>query len=228
MYVEQVSEQLTAVPRSFLRDQAYVRLREAIITGALAPGQTIVIDDLARQMELSTMPVREAMARLVRDGLVESLPRRAHRVTPLSESDAMALADVVATVTVRIYALGAPNVDAEGIAHMQACIDEHDAAMEAGDLERAIRAVEAFHGVVFTACGNPEYLKLLESLVPRWERIMLLQYPDAIERFGPHVTEVVLAALRSGDPSGAVAAVHATWAAFADDLLHPAAATNQA
>jgi DNA-binding GntR family transcriptional regulator len=196
-----MSEQLAAVPRSFLRDQAYARLREAIITGALAPGQTIVIDELARQMDLSTMPVREALAWLVRDGLVESLPRRAHRVSPMSESDAMALADVVATVTVRVYALGAPNVDAEGIATMQVCIEEHDEAMAAGDLERAIRAVEAFHGVVFAACRNPEYQRLLDSLVPRWERIMLT-------------------ALRNGDPSGAVAAVHATWAAFADELLH--------
>lgn len=221
-----MSDPLVAVPRSFLRDEAYARLREAIITGALAPGQTIVIDDLARQLELSTMPVREALAALVRDGLVESLPRRAHRVSPMSEYDAMALADVVATVTVRVYVLGAPNVDAEGMDLMQGFIDEHDTAMAEGDLERAVRAVESFHGVVFQACSNPEYQRLLNSLVPRWERIMLLQYPEAIERFGPHITGVVLAALRGGDPSGAVAAVHATWAAFGSELLHPHGASD--
>ena len=223
-----MSDPLVAVPRSFLRDQAYARLREAIITGTLAPGQTIVIDDLARQLELSAMPVREALASLVRDGLVESLPRRAHRVSSMSEHDAMALADVVATVTVRVYALGAPNVDAAGMDLMQRFIDEHDTAMASGQLEQAVRAVEGFHGVVFQACGNPEYRRLLDSLVPRWERIMLLQYPEAIERFGPHVTGVVLAALRSGDPSGAVAAVRATWAAFASELLHQRDATDGA
>ena len=46
-------------------------LREAIVTGGLAPGAPLVIDDLAATFGLSTMPVREAVKRLVADGLVE-------------------------------------------------------------------------------------------------------------------------------------------------------------
>ena len=60
--------------------QAFDSLRRAIVSGGLAPGAPLVIDDLAATFGLSAMPVREAVKRLVADGLVEELPRRAHRV----------------------------------------------------------------------------------------------------------------------------------------------------
>jgi DNA-binding GntR family transcriptional regulator len=214
-----VSSPLDAVPRLFLRDEAYVRLREAIVTGELAPGSTIVIDELARQLQLSAMPVREAIAALVRDGLVESLPRRAHRVSPLMPEDATSLAEVIATVTVRVYALGAPRITHEGVVIMRACVDEHDAAMAEGDLPRAVRAVESFHAVVFAACGNHDYITLLQGLVPRWERVMLLLFPDAIEQFGPDIMGVIADALEQGRPDDAVAVVRQTWEGFAAAAL---------
>jgi DNA-binding GntR family transcriptional regulator len=202
-----------------LRDEAYARLREAIVTGGLPPGGTIVIDDLARQLSLSAMPVREAIAALVRDGLVETLPRRAHRVRPLLPEDAFHLAEVIATVTVRVYALGAPRVTEEGRAAMRTCIDEHDAAMAAAELPRAVRAVESFHGVVFAACANPDYITLLQGLVPRWERVMLLLFPDAIEQFGPDIMGAIVDALDDARPHDAVAIVQATWEGFAQQML---------
>ena len=72
-----------------MRDQAFVSLREAIVSGSLAPGAPLVIDDLATTFGLSAMPVREAVKRLVADGLVEELPRRAHRVAPLTRRTAL-------------------------------------------------------------------------------------------------------------------------------------------
>jgi DNA-binding GntR family transcriptional regulator len=213
-----VSSPLDAVPRLFLRDEAYARLREAIVVGALAPGQTVVIDDLASQLGLSTMPVREAIAALVRDGLIEALPSRAHRVTVIQPTDAASLAEVIATVTIRVYELGAPMIGPDAVERMRAAIAEHDAAMAVGELPRAVRAVEAFHGEVFAVCGNPDYLNLLSGLVARWERIMLLLFPDAIERFGPDIMGLIVEAFDAGDAARAVDVVRATWTGFAQLL----------
>ena len=56
---------LAPIHPRYLRDQAFVSLREAIVSGALPPGSPLVIDTLADTFGLSTMPVREAVKRLV-------------------------------------------------------------------------------------------------------------------------------------------------------------------
>ena len=58
-----------------LREEAYGRLRQAIMDGELAPGQQLRPDDLAEVLGLSRMPIREALARLRAEGLVETRPR---------------------------------------------------------------------------------------------------------------------------------------------------------
>ena len=63
--------ELTPIHPRYLRDQAFLSLRAAIVSGALEPGSPLVIDSLAETFGLSTMPVREAVKRLVADGLVE-------------------------------------------------------------------------------------------------------------------------------------------------------------
>ena len=81
------------------------------MSGVLEPGDPIVIDDLATAFALSSMPVREAVKRLVGDGLVEELPRRAHRVAPLTRQTALNVLDVMETLMIRAYELGVQDFD---------------------------------------------------------------------------------------------------------------------
>src|SRR5262245_11951341 len=80
-----------AIPRE--RQQglnAYDRLRESIIRGRLAPGSRLVESDLAETLGVSRTPVREAMTRLMQDGLAAPLresTRTQLTVTPLTQSD---------------------------------------------------------------------------------------------------------------------------------------------
>ena len=70
-----------------LTDRAYMRLREEIITCALRPGTDIGEQELAARLSMSKTPVREALARLTLEGLVEAFPRRGYRVTPVTVKD---------------------------------------------------------------------------------------------------------------------------------------------
>ena len=63
------------------------RLREAILGGALEPGERINASDLAEQWSVSVTPLREAIQRLAGDGLVEVLPQRGARVTAPSPAE---------------------------------------------------------------------------------------------------------------------------------------------
>src|ERR1700759_3819667 len=73
-------------PRT-LAEKAFDTLHTAIITGQLRPGTRFTIEELAELIEMSPMPIREAVRRLDAAGLVENIPHRGARVTELSVRD---------------------------------------------------------------------------------------------------------------------------------------------
>ena len=70
-----------------LAEKAFDTLHSAIITGQLRPGARLPIEELADLLEMSPMPIREAVRRLDAAGLVENIPHRGARVTELSITD---------------------------------------------------------------------------------------------------------------------------------------------
>src|ERR1700761_3127718 len=70
-----------------LAEKAYETLHSAIITGALRPGARLPIEELAEHLEMSPMPIREAVRRLDAAGLVPNVPHRGARVTDPSTPD---------------------------------------------------------------------------------------------------------------------------------------------
>src|SRR5690242_17868944 len=70
-----------------LAEKAFETLHGAIVTGRLQPGTRLPIEVLAEVLEMSPMPIREAVRRLDAAGLVENIPHRGARVTELSVTD---------------------------------------------------------------------------------------------------------------------------------------------
>ena len=70
-----------AVP---LAEQAYRRLRQSIVKCEFAPGQRLRVEELSRQYEISSSPLREALSRLAEQGLVQAFENRGFHVAPLS------------------------------------------------------------------------------------------------------------------------------------------------
>src|SRR5581483_661314 len=66
---------LKPVPRTLLRERAYEAIRDVIVRGDLEPGTPVRDIDLAAQLGLSRAPVRDALARLANEGLVEMKPQ---------------------------------------------------------------------------------------------------------------------------------------------------------
>jgi DNA-binding GntR family transcriptional regulator len=70
-----------------LAEKAFVALHDAIVQGELQPGERLPIEELADVLDMSPMPIREALRRLDAVGLVENVPHRGARVTELSLED---------------------------------------------------------------------------------------------------------------------------------------------
>lgn len=70
-------------PRQELADEVYGLLRAHIMRGTIPPGARIKIEDVARQLNVSPTPIRESLARLESEGLLDREPRRGYRATEL-------------------------------------------------------------------------------------------------------------------------------------------------
>lgn len=70
-----------------MSERVYHSMRDAIIIGEMAPGQTFTESTLVQQFQVSTSPLREALSRLRQDGLIKVLPRKGYIVTELTLND---------------------------------------------------------------------------------------------------------------------------------------------
>lgn len=94
---------------SSLTEQAYLALREKVITCELAPAADVKEAELAAMLEMSKTPVREAMGRLCLEGLMQAFPRRGYRVTPVTVKDMNNLFELRAILEGSAAGLAAKN-----------------------------------------------------------------------------------------------------------------------
>ncbi|WP_341995354.1 GntR family transcriptional regulator [Microbacterium sp. LWH7-1.2] len=138
--------------RAVLGDEVYARLGEAIIDGRLAPGERLRDQELAEWLGVSRTPVREALQRLERAGLVEVSPHRYTRVShPNQQNDTIELVAFNMGLAVR---MASARADAEALEAALERLDDVIAASRANDAEALAVASHAFFSVVTRASGN--------------------------------------------------------------------------
>ncbi|MCZ4315813.1 GntR family transcriptional regulator [Comamonadaceae bacterium G21597-S1] len=143
-----------AANRSALAERVFERLRSDILHARLRPGEALSENGVAARLDVSRTPVREAVQRLVREGLVQVLPQRGSYVALLSIRrirDALFVREAVETEIVRRI-LAAPH-NPDGIAALEASMERQSRALDAGDLEATMRADEDFHRSLLHSCG---------------------------------------------------------------------------
>jgi DNA-binding GntR family transcriptional regulator len=203
-----------ATSRTLLRDQAYVRLRDAILDGTLEPGEQLKDAEIAEWLGLSRTPIREALARLEEYGLVETAPNRYTRVTPLSAVDAQDAFTVVAALHSLAAWLGAPRVEESELATMRKANEDFAAALRANDVDRALAADDRFHAVLVQASANREIARSLERLMPKVRRLERARFGSLAGRRSVQGHDQIIALCASGEAEAAAQAVREQWLAL--------------
>lgn len=184
-----------------LREAVIVRLRNDIVSGAIAPGALLRETALALKLGVSPTPVREALASLAAEGLVEIETHRLKRAAPI---DMKAMHDLI-QVQIELWRLGylwgIPQVGAAERARMAAALDEYGAAVARDDLLSAIRAGHDFHTVVITASHNGELLRSTLDRLPLLARFVALRGRQTITRRGLREHQAILQAFTRGQPA---------------------------
>ena len=107
------------------------------------------------RLGLSRTPVREALARLQEDGLVETEPKRYTRVAPLDRREARDAFPVVAALHALAAELGVRHLTAADMRTMRAQNERFAQAIARRDVDAAMASDDAFHGVFVDASANP-------------------------------------------------------------------------
>ncbi len=122
-----------------LRDEVYDLLRRRILNNNYLPGYRFDLSTLETQLGISRTPLKEAMQRLERDGLVEIRPRRGTFVTRLDPSDVAEGFDVRHILECAAAKIVAQKATDEEIAKFQAIHDEMNALLENGDYQTIVQ-----------------------------------------------------------------------------------------
>lgn len=153
--------ELTPLESHSIVDTIYRTLRRQISGGMLAPGQRLHQADIAERLGTSRTPVREALARLTADQLVEFQPNRGFFVATMSESRVRAAAEVRSLLEPMMGRLAAERRPPEPLLRMAAAIDEERAA---GDPWAAYEASRSFHLALADATGNEFLQRVADQL----------------------------------------------------------------
>lgn len=148
-----------------LADIAYERISQAMLSGDIKPGVRLVMDRLATQLDISRTPVRDALLRLEREGIIEPTGRRGYVVRAHSRDDALqcyeAREAVEGYAARRVAELGKPALD-----HVKAALDAVKAADESTSMS-VYRSHLKVHRSVVEATGNLALVDLFDSV---WQR----------------------------------------------------------
>jgi DNA-binding GntR family transcriptional regulator len=132
---------------------AHSRLREMIFSGALQAGQPLRQEEIARQLGLSRLPVREALNRLATEGLVELKPRRGFFVVSLKRDEIEDIFDMRAMLEARAGQLATERTTTDDADAVDRLVEALDTAIENNvSFEHYARLNEQFHERLYQSC----------------------------------------------------------------------------
>jgi DNA-binding GntR family transcriptional regulator len=201
---------LTPARDQRLADTVAQRLRDDIHAGLHAPGARLVERALARQLQVSHIPIREALTRLEEEGLVVRHPRRGARVAVLSvrtlEEISTLRAQLESFVARRVQERWSPAVEAE----LRTVVADMRRAAEAGDLPALLTLDQRFHERLWRHADHQLLLEVTAQLRGRVRRF-LSEATATLDRAGlvAHAAThgEIVDALSSGSPAAVDSAV---------------------
>ena len=215
---------MPALRHATLSEQAYEELRARIVSGRLPAGRRLLAEELASELAISPTPVKEALAALERDGLVEGTARRASVVRRFTGEDIAEIYDARILIETEAVAraLRARRVDGVFLAELADLFERQMAHAERrndGGLAEAIRLDREFHEAIVARGGN--------RVLVGWHRILLRQTQTirsySIERYDITRSRTehgaILATLRAGRVAPAVRAMRLHLEASRAEML---------
>jgi len=181
---------------------AYLTLRDAIMRCELLPSERLVIDDLARRLSVSIIPIREAIQMLQSEGLVVTVPHAGATVAPISREsiqDVFTVLEGLEVVATRLVAERASSAELSALGKL---VDDMDKAVEAKRYAQWAGFNTRFHLMIGALPGLPMLREMTERVLARWGRIRRFYFRGVLVRRAEQAQQehrAMLAAMRARD-----------------------------
>lgn len=150
---------------------AYEFLKNNILEDIYGPGQRIVIDQVAKEMGLSTIPIREAIRQLESDGLIQYKPYSGAIVSGINEKEYIEVLSVLSVLEGYATALSSRNLTSQRIERLIEINNQMEKALHEFDFERFGKLNREFHSIIYQECGNSYLLEEIRQAQQRLDRM---------------------------------------------------------
>ncbi len=183
-----------------LREIVYEQLKRQILTGRITPGTRMMEVELAEEMGVSRTPVREAIRKLEKEGLVTIEPRRGAYASDISVKDMVDTLEVREDLEGLAAALAAERMTEEQINELVKITEGYSEAILNSDTEKIIHFDEKFHKYIVSCSGNKTLIQLSEIVQELALRFRYIYYDD-FSRYEnmPVEHRQIIEAITSGD-----------------------------
>jgi DNA-binding GntR family transcriptional regulator len=191
-----------------LRHQVLDYLRQAIISGRLAPGARLVERELIEMMDVSRTVIREALRQLESEGLVATIANKGPVVRDLSAGEARdlyAIREVLVGLAARLFVA---NAKPDQVESLRLALDEVTRCYTAGDPAKILEAKNAFYDALVAGAASESLSSMISTLharISRWRAIGLTHPKRSPKRSRESVNSLraMFAAIKAGEAAKA-------------------------
>ena len=213
MQLEQVLRRMPRMQKQAAHELVAAVLREAITSGQLRGHQPLLQDEIAAQLKVSHIPVREALRQLQSEGLVTYQANRGATVTALAPAEIREIYEIRATLETAAIRRATTVLSESALADAARILDRAELATDGaiwGSLD------VDFHQVICALDGRPRLQEMIDGLLRRVDRYwlshgLMLQHRAAFER--EHRSLLATIERRNADAAAALLEQHLTGAA---------------
>jgi DNA-binding GntR family transcriptional regulator len=158
-----------------LAELAQEAIRERILSSYFKPGDWLRQEELSQQLAVSHTPVREALDRLVADGLAERVPHKGVRVSSIDENEIAEIYCIRLLLEPIVARLAVIRISSGQLKYLETIIEQAEILTKLEEMSRRRQLNRKFHGVISQASGSVSLKRLTEILWNRFPFWMLYE-----------------------------------------------------
>jgi len=168
---------------------AYRLIRERIVAAVYQPGQRLIIDALARDLNMSQVPIREAIRRLQAEGWISYRHNSGPEVANIGLDQWQQTMELLAVLEGYATALAAEQLQPDDLAQLQHHADAMQHALEQFDLLGFSDSNRAFHRVIYARCPNPILVERISETQDQLDAMRGTLLPSVPQRGADSIAE---------------------------------------
>lgn len=185
-----------------LADRVYLMIENAIINHDLKPGEEIAESSLAERLNTSATPVREAIGRLIAEGLMEKIPNKPPRVILLGQKEICELYSIRSALEVLAISTAIKNITPEGLASLKVLLNKLNSTAGDQNLVNYRKYNRKFHDKILEIADNRFLQDMMRSLQQKIQIcVTSTTHIPKLHEKGVKIHNQVVELIESGDVS---------------------------